>query len=191
MSNNKFYIPINGATMGPSLSPILCNIFFSHHRENWLDKCPIEFKPRFYRGYTDDIFCTFWITPESANSANCKYMSSKHQNINFTVEHENINSFQFLNVEICCENNTFVTSAYRKATFSGVFNSFKRGGFVHILLHFIGASAYVVFSRHFIWKSMIWRLSSGKTFILHISLICVLNHFLIIFIHYSSFSECT
>ena len=38
-------------------------------------------------------------------------------------------------------------------------------------------------SRHFIWKLIIWRLSSGKTIILQISLICVLNNFLINCIH--------
>ena len=37
-----------------------------------------------------------------------EYMLSKHQNINFSVEHEDLGSFSFLNVEIC-ENAQFVT----------------------------------------------------------------------------------
>ena len=36
------------------------------------------------------------------------YMSSKHQNINFTVEQENVGSLSFLDVNICCKNCKFV-----------------------------------------------------------------------------------
>ena len=36
--NNKFYIQVDGVTMGSILSPILANIFLSHHQENWLNK---------------------------------------------------------------------------------------------------------------------------------------------------------
>ena len=52
-------------------------------------------------------------------------MSSKHQNINFTVEQENIGSLSFLDVKICFENSKFVTSVYRKLTFSGVFTNYE------------------------------------------------------------------
>ena len=61
------------------------------------------------------------------------------------------------------------------------FQRTKRGDFyTH---YFIGVLAYVVTSRHFILKLIIWRLSSWKTIIPRISLIHVLNHFLISFIH--------
>ena len=33
------------------LGPIFANIFLSQHEDNWLDKCPVEFKPTFYRRY--------------------------------------------------------------------------------------------------------------------------------------------
>ena len=63
--------------MGSPLDPVLANIFLSHHEENWLNKCPIKFKPSFYRRYVDDIFALF----ESSESADSfrEYMSSKHQ----------------------------------------------------------------------------------------------------------------
>ena len=57
--NNKFYIQVDGVAMGSPLGPILANIFLSHHEENWLNKCPIKFKPSFYRRYVDDIFLLF------------------------------------------------------------------------------------------------------------------------------------
>ena len=41
------------------------------------------------------------------------------------LEHERNNSFSFLDVKICRENNKLTTSVYRKPTFSGVFTSFK------------------------------------------------------------------
>ena len=57
--NNKFYIQVDGVALGSPLGPILANIFLSHHEENWLNKCPIEFKPSFYRRHVDDNFVLF------------------------------------------------------------------------------------------------------------------------------------
>ena len=87
--------------MGSPLGPILANIFFSHHEEKWLTKCPMKFKPSFYRRYVD-IFVLF----ESSEYADLfgKYMSSKHQNTNFTAEQENVGSLSFLDVKICHKN---------------------------------------------------------------------------------------
>ena len=71
-----------------------------------------------------------------------EYMSSKHQNINFTVEKENVGSLSFLDVKICRKNGKFVTSVYRKPTFSGVFTNYEsfiptyqKRGLLHTLLH--------------------------------------------------------
>ena len=97
--------------MGSPLGPILTNIFLSHHEENWLNKCPIELKPSFYISYVDDIFVLF----ESLECSQLfrEYMSSKHQNINFTVEQEEFGSLLYLYVKICRKNRKFVTSVYR------------------------------------------------------------------------------
>ena len=126
--------------MRSPLGQILANIFFLDHEENWLNKCPIKFKPSFYRRYVDDIFVLF----ESSESADSfrEYMSSKHQNINFTVEKENVGSLSFLDVKICRKNGKFVTSVYRKPTFSGVFTNYEsfiptyqKRGLSHTSLH--------------------------------------------------------
>ena len=121
--NNKFYIQVDGVAMGSILGPIMANIFLSHHEENWLNKCHIEFKPSFYRKYVNNIFVLF----ESSESAGSfrEYMTSKHQNINFTVERENVGSLSFLDVKICRKNCKFVISVYRKPTFSGVFTNYE------------------------------------------------------------------
>ena len=75
-TSNKFYIQVDGVTMGSPIGLILANIFVSYNEENWLNKFPIEFKPSFYRRYVDDIF-VFFESPESVHSVR-KYMSSKH-----------------------------------------------------------------------------------------------------------------
>ena len=158
MFNNKFYIQVDGVAKGSPLGPTLDNIFLSHHEENWLNKCPIKFKPSFYRRYVDDIFVLF----ESSESADSfrEYMSSKHQNINFTVEKENVGSLSFLHVKIYRKNGKFVISIYRKPTFSGIFTNYesfiptyqKRGLYTH---YFIEVLVYVVISRHFLLKLII------------------------------------
>ena len=48
-------------------------------------------------------------------------MNLKHRNIKFTFETENFNNFSFLDVKITRQSKRFVTSIFRKATFSGVF----------------------------------------------------------------------
>ena len=153
--NNKFYIQVDGVAMGSPLDPILANIFLSHHEENWLHKSPIKFKPSFYKRYVDNIFVLF----ESSESVDsfCEYMSLKHQNINFTVEKQNVGSLSFSDVKICRKNCKFVTSLHRKPTFSRVFTnykvSFQRTKREEFYTHyFIGVLAYVVISRHFILK---------------------------------------
>ena len=133
----------------------MANIFLSHHEKNWLNKFPIKLKPSFYRRYVDDIFVLF----ESSESADFfrEYISSKDQNINLTVEKENVGSLSFLDVKTCRKNGKFVTSVYSKPTFSGVFTNYesviptyqKRHIYTH---YFIGVLAYVVTSRHFILK---------------------------------------
>ena len=86
-------------------------------------KCPTEFKTSFYRRYVDDIFVLF----ESFEYADSfgEYMSSKHKNINFTVEQENVRSISFLDVKLCRMNDKFVPSNYRKPTFSGVSTNYE------------------------------------------------------------------
>ena len=77
-------------------------------------------------GYVGDIFVLF-TSLDSAHSFP-EYVSSKHQNINFSTEHEELKPLSFLDLKVCCNNGKFVTSVYRKPTFSGVFT--KYGSFI-------------------------------------------------------------
>ena len=127
----------------------MAKIFFSHHAETWLNKCPTEFKPTFYRRHIDDNFAS----PESSHSIR-QYMSSKHHSINFTVEHKNVSSRSFLDIKICRKKSKFVISVYRKphlVEFPPIMKvssqSTKRGDFD--TNYFIGVLVCVVISRLF------------------------------------------
>ena len=68
-------------------------------------------------------------------------MNSKHKNIKSTFEIEDLNNFSFLDVKITRKYKRFVTSTFRKATFSGVFTNYDSFifdtyeiGIVHTLL---------------------------------------------------------
>ena len=67
--------------------------------------------------------------------------NSKHRNIKFTCETEDSNNFSFWDVKITRQNRRFVTSIFRKATFSGLFTNYDsfisdtyKLGLVHTLL---------------------------------------------------------
>ena len=53
------YKKVDGLTMGSSLCPTLANAFLCHYEKEWLDDCPIYFKPMIYKRYFDDIFVLF------------------------------------------------------------------------------------------------------------------------------------
>ena len=52
--NNILYKQIDGVAMGSPLGPSLAHL--AHHEQNWLDSCPLEYRPLYYQRYVDDIF---------------------------------------------------------------------------------------------------------------------------------------
>ena len=107
--------------MGSSLGSTLVDLFLCYH-EKWFNKCPGEFKPVFYRRYVGDIFVLFG--KEEHLKLFLNYFNSCHKNIKFTSEKETNNKLSFLDIEISRDKNQFITSVYRKPTFSGVFSHF-------------------------------------------------------------------
>ena len=126
MFNNKFYKQIDGVAMGSPLGPALANIFMCNFENKWLKDCPHSLKPVFYRRYIDDIFVLFSSLDQAEKFK--KYLSSKHPNINFSLEKETEGRLSFLDVNIFREKGKFVTSVYRRKTFSGVYTNFD--GFI-------------------------------------------------------------
>ena len=115
--NSKLYKQIDGVGMGLPLGPSFANIFMCHHEREWLENCPVAFRPVFYKRYVDDTFVLFKHKNHVPLFLN--YINSQHRNIKFTYETENNNSISFLDVKVERSNDGFVTSVYRKPTFSG------------------------------------------------------------------------
>ena len=118
-----YYKQTDGVAMGSPLGPTLANIFLCHYEETWISECPLQFKPKYYQKYVDDIFLLF----EDSSQVNKfdKYMNSRHKNMKFTKEIETDNSLPFLDIHIERKANAFETSIYRKPTFSGVYLNFS------------------------------------------------------------------
>ena len=88
-----------------------------------LDYCSLNFKPLFYKRYIDDTFLLF--TNEQHAHMFLQYLNNQHENIIFTLECETNNALSFfLDVKVSRENNKFITSVFRKETFSGQGTSF-------------------------------------------------------------------
>ena len=105
-------------------------------------------------------------------------LTQNHPNIKLIFEHEYNNSFSFVDVKICRENNKLTTFVYRKPTFSGVFTNFKsfmltvyKFSLVYILLHrcFNVTSSYKKFHNEKNALKQIFRLDGypiGLVFLL-------------------------
>ena len=138
--DRTLYKQINSVAMGSPLGPILANAFLVYHEKNWLEHCPVEYRPLYYRRYVDDIFVLF-------NSAEhlkrfYSYLKSHHLNLSCTLENEKDNRMSFLDVNIICKKDKFTTSVYRKPTFSEIYTHFdsflpssNKIGLLHTLLY--------------------------------------------------------
>ena len=120
--DGTLYKQINGVAMGSPLFPTLANAFLVYHEKNWLEHCPVEYRPLYYRRYVDDIFVLF-------NSAEHlkrfhSYLNSRHLNISFTIENEKDNRMSFLDVNVIREKDKFTNSVYRKPNFSVIYTHF-------------------------------------------------------------------
>ena len=92
---------------------------------NWLDSCPLEYRPLYYRWYAHDIFVLFKSSEHLKRFQS--YLNSCHVNKSLFIETEQNNKILFLDVNVIREQGKFITSVYRKPTFSGVnthFDSF-------------------------------------------------------------------
>ena len=121
--NNQMYKQLDGVAMGSPLVPALANIFVSFHESRLFNTTA---KPGVYLRYVDDSFVIF------GSELDCDHFQEKlnllHPALKFTIEKEKKNSLQFLDVLVGKEGTGFLTSIYRKPTFTGQYirwNSFS------------------------------------------------------------------
>ena len=101
----------------------MANVFLSFSEIKWLEQCPKKFKPVFYRRYVDDIFVLFESVEHLSKFRD--YFNTCHPNMSFYFEQEKNGKLSFLNIEMSWEKRKFVTTVYRKPTFSGVYTHFE------------------------------------------------------------------
>ena len=116
--NNKLYIQTDGMAMGSALGPTFANCFLGFHEKTWLNECPLDFKPLFYRRFVDDTFLLFKDAQHIPQFLS--YLNSKHSNIKFTVENETEGKLPFLDILLTRGETGISTSMYRKPTYSGL-----------------------------------------------------------------------
>ena len=164
MFNGSYYSQVDGMAMGSPLGPTFANVFLGFHENNWLESCPTQFRPLYYRRYIDDVLVLF--KDKTHVKKFLRYLNSKHNNIEFTHEEEDNNTLAFLDIKITRINNKFITSIYRKKTFSGVYlnfhsflpNAYKKG-LLFTLLHraYRISSSYVNFHEEIEKLKLIWQ----------------------------------
>ena len=107
MFNKKYYKQVDGVATGFPLGPALANTFMWSFESKWLRDCATDFKPVFYRRYTNDIFVLF-SSPNHADKFR-EYLSFKHPNITFSIEKEKDGCLPFLDINIFRENDKVAT----------------------------------------------------------------------------------
>ena len=170
--NNQLFSQVDGVGMGNPLGPTFANLFLCHHETNWLNNCPLHFKPKLYRRYVDDTFLLF--SDPSHIPLFLNYLNSQHSNISFTYEKETNNSLNFLDVLIERKDNAFFTSVYRKPTFTGLglrYDSFLptsyKDNLIQCLIHrAYKISSFSLFHQDFQKLRQFFRLTFTPSFFL-------------------------
>ena len=111
--------------MGNPLGPTLANSFLCFYEKKWLRECPKSYRPIYYKRYVDDIFVLFENLDKAEKFKN--FLNKKHKNMSFTLEVEKDNKLSFLDIDVIRseKSSTFMTSLYRKPTFSAMYTNIK------------------------------------------------------------------
>ena len=116
--NDSMYRQVDEISIGFPLGPILPNIFVGFNEKQLFEKFT---KPYIYLRFMDDTFACF----SSCNEASSFFqrLNDLHPSLTFTMDEEKDNQLPFLDVLFERRSFTFVTSIYRKPTFTGLYLS--------------------------------------------------------------------
>ena len=76
--------------------PLLAKIFLVYLEQNWLDRCPLEYRPLYYQRYVGDIFVVFKSSDHIRRFQS--YLNSRHVNMSGAIKIEQNNKMLFLDV---------------------------------------------------------------------------------------------
>jgi hypothetical protein len=116
--NGEFFDQIDGVAMGSPLGPLFANFFMSDFECKHMSKLKSLGLILWYR-YVDDVFAT--TTSKEAADTCLEYLNDQHNNIKFTIEHEDNNKIPFLESWVERKPNKYITYVYHKKTFTGVY----------------------------------------------------------------------
>ena len=115
--NSQVYSQHNGIAMGSPLGPTLSNIFMGFIEKKVISK----YKVTYFR-YVDDCF-VLGEDEKDIDELFC-VLNKAHSSIKFTLEKENNNELPFLDVLVKRHNHKFLTTVFRKETFTGSYLNF-------------------------------------------------------------------
>ena len=121
--NDVIHRQIDGVAMGSPLGPALANIFVGYYESKLFQTTS---KPEMYYRSMDDTFVVFSIEDECNLFSDS--LNSLHPFLRFTFEKESNLALPFLDVFVEKSPCKFITSIYRKPTFTGQYlrwNSFS------------------------------------------------------------------
>jgi hypothetical protein len=116
--NGEYFDQIDGVAMGSPLGPLFANIFMSKFEREHMPNLRQLGVVKWFR-YVDDIFAT--LNDKQQADAILKYLNERHGNIRFTIEHEQKGQLPFLDTCVVRRVNKYITTIYRKKTFTGVY----------------------------------------------------------------------
>ena len=120
--NKELYQQTDGVGMGLPLGPTFANICLCYHEQKWLQNCPLEIRPAYYKRYVDDCFLIF--NDGSHVDSFLAYLNGQHPKIRFTKEIEQNGCLSFLDICLRRQTDKLELSVYRKQTFTGLGLSF-------------------------------------------------------------------
>lgn len=118
--NEKFYEQTYGLPMGAPLSACVANIVLEDLENIKLGEC--DFNIPLYKRYVDDVIT---IVPSNKCENILNIFNSYHERIQFTIEKEENNQIEFLDIKLIHNNNELDYEWNTKKTWSGRYLNFK------------------------------------------------------------------
>ena len=114
--NNIMYRQVDGVAMGSPLGPSLANIFVGYQEQRLFANYR---RPPVYLRYVDDTFVI--LKNEKERRRFHQLLNDLHPSLSFTCESEKNDQLPFLDVMVERKTGRFLTSVYRKPTFTGLY----------------------------------------------------------------------